>query len=680
MRILDKTHIRLESSVPAFAMRLLVPLLCLLVASCSGGDEPDPPAPSLGNDASLSSVSISGATLDPVFSSSVTEYTTSIAAGTTSVDVVASTSDENARLTINGGVPTNVDLMVGENTIVILVTAEDGTTTRTYTIVITRPASSNANLSGLELTDIILVPPFDTNNFDYSATEDFLTTSTEVTATAEDVNATVSVNGTAVSSGVAGEPIPLDEGANTITVRVTAESTATKTYTVVVNRQSALGIAQTAYVKASGADEWRTVFGGSVALSGDGTTLAVGAWGDASVGTGVNGVPGDNAADVSGAVFVFTRDSAGTWSQQAYVKASNTGSEDYFGYSIALSEDGATLAVGAFGEDSVATGVNGDETDNSAENAGAAYVFTRDSAGTWSQQAYVKASNTDTKTFGDAVGLSWDGATLAVGAAYQDESSGAVYVFTRDNASTWSQQGYLKASNTDSWDVFGRSVSLSGDGLTLAVGAIGEDSVATGVDGDETDNSAEYAGAVYVFTRDSAGTWSQRAYVKASNTDRKDEFGFSVSLSGDGAMLAVGADEEDSVATGVDGDETDNSAPLSGAAYIFERGDTGTWIQRAYIKASNADGGWVYDQEDQEDGVFCEQNDESCCWREDVVCYEQGDRFGGAVSLSGNGETLAVGARIEASNARGVNGNETDNSLPGVGAVYVFELSKTPEP
>ena len=161
------------------------------------------PAPPLGNDASLSSVSISGAALDPVFSSSVTEYTTSVAPGMTSVDVNASTSDDNASVTINGGVPTNVDLMVGENTIVILVTAEDGTTTRTYTVVITRPASSNANLSGLELTNIILAPPFDTNNFDYSAAVEFFTTSTQVTATTEDVNANVSVNGTAVSSGVA---------------------------------------------------------------------------------------------------------------------------------------------------------------------------------------------------------------------------------------------------------------------------------------------------------------------------------------------------------------------------------------------------------------------------------------------------------------------------------------------
>src|SRR5581483_1146048 len=100
----------------------------------------------------------------------------------------------------------------------------------------------------------------------------------------------------------------------------------------------------------------------------------------------VNGSGGGN-----GAVYVFTR-SGGTWSQQAYLKASNTGVSDYFGYSVSLSGD--TLAVGAPGESSNATGVNGDQLNDSAENSGAVYVFTR-SSGTWSQQAYLKASNTE---------------------------------------------------------------------------------------------------------------------------------------------------------------------------------------------------------------------------------------------------------------------------------------------
>ena len=219
--------------------------------------------------------------------------------------------------------------------------------------------------------------------------------------------------------------------------------------------------------------------------------------------------------------------------------------------------------------------MNGSQSDNSAIDSGAVYVFTR-SGTTWSQQAYLKASNTDAQdNFGYSVSLSGD--TLAVGASYESSNatdvngiqsdnsasgSGAVYIFTRSGR-TWSQQAYLKASNTDVSDDFGDSVSLSGD--TLAVGAPDESSSATGVNGSQSDNSAINSGAVYIFTR-SGRTWSQQAYLKASNTGRSDLFGDSVSLSGD--TLAVGARFEDSSATGVNGSQGDNRAGRSGAVYV----------------------------------------------------------------------------------------------------------------
>ncbi|MGF1508705.1 MAG: FG-GAP repeat protein, partial [Myxococcota bacterium] len=111
-------------------------------------------------------------------------------------------------------------------------------------------------------------------------------------------------------------------------------------------------------------------------------------------------------------------------------------------------------------------------------------------------------------------------------------------------------------------DFFGFSVALSVD--TLAVGAYFEDSYATGVNGDQTRNAAVRSGAVYVFTR-SNGMWRQEAYLKASNTDVGDSFGLSVALSGD--TLAVGSGD-DSDATGVNGDQTSNAAPISGAVYV----------------------------------------------------------------------------------------------------------------
>jgi hypothetical protein len=238
--------------------------------------------------------------------------------------------------------------------------------------------------------------------------------------------------------------------------------------------------------------------------------------------------------------------------------------------------------VGAWQEDSAATGIDGDQSDNSLDPAGAVYVFTRDEAGVWSQQAYIKASNTDRDSFGKSVALSGD--TLAVGAVGESSGAtgvngdqadnsrggaGAVYVFTRNESSEWSQQAYIKASNTDSdpryWnDEFGYSVALDGD--ALAVSAIGEDSQATGINGDQTGNNSDESGAVYLFTRDASGTWSQQAYVKASNTGFSRSFGRSVELNGD--TLAVGAWDR-SGATGINGDQTDTSAFGAGAVYVF---------------------------------------------------------------------------------------------------------------
>src|SRR5262249_54827109 len=144
------------------------------------------------------------------------------------------------------------------------------------------------------------------------------------------------------------------------------------------------------------------------------------------------------------------------------------------------------------------------------------------------------------------------------------------------------QQAYLKASNTNAGDVFGFSVTMSADGNTLAVGAFDEASSATGINGNQANNAAANAGAVYVFSR-SGTTWAQQAYIKASNTGANDRFGSSVKLSGDGNTLAVSAPEEDSAATGIGGNQADNSATDSGAVYVFSRSGT-TWTQAAYVK------------------------------------------------------------------------------------------------
>lgn len=431
------------------------------------------------------------------------------------------------------------------------------------------------------------------------------------------------------------------------------DDSAPRSGAVYVYVRNANGWAQQAYIKASNTDADDS-FGNSLALTADGNTLAVGASREDSATSGIGGNQEDNSLTDSGAVYVFQRNDASVWSQEAYIKASNPGSTDRFGRSVALSGDGHRLAVGADWERSAATGIDGDQDDRSAKRSGAVYTFTRGDAGTWSQQSYIKASNARAyHMFGAAVSLSADGATLAVGAFGEDsgatgidggqdnssvDNSGAVYVFVHDGTQ-WAQQTYIKASNTGEEDFLGqpKSVSLSGDGQTLSVGAIGEDSAATGIDGDQNDNSAEYSGAAYVFVRN-GDTWSQQAYIKASNTDPEDYFGSAVALSSDGNHLLLGAYHESSPATGINGDQNDNSAQYSGAVYYFVR-DGANWSQQAYIKAPNA---------------------------------EASDRFGFALALSAQADTLAVGALTEDGAATGIGGDQTDNSVPDNGAVYLY--------
>ncbi len=130
-------------------------------------------------------------------------------------------------------------------------------------------------------------------------------------------------------------------------------------------------IAQQAYLKAPSTDV-NDYFGGSVAASGD--TVVVGAYGESSNAVGVNGDHTDNSSPKSGAAYVFKR-LGSAWHQEAYLKASNTDPDDFFGLSVAISGD--TIVVGAPREDSGANGVNGNQNHNGMSRAGAAYVFVR---------------------------------------------------------------------------------------------------------------------------------------------------------------------------------------------------------------------------------------------------------------------------------------------------------------
>lgn len=459
---------------------------------------------------------------------------------------------------------------------------------------------------------------------------------------------------------------------------------------------------QVAYIKASNnRTPGGAGFGTSLALSSDGRTLAVGAPGENSNARGVNGDQSNTVTTRAGAVYIFKGLAPSTgsprydsWQQEAYIKATNTRAANEptgsgygptyrnaanFGHAVALSADGNLLAVGAPGETSGATGVNGDQDDSSVPYAGAVYTYVRSGdtssgGGTWTTQAYLKASNTRGSTvellspprFGEGLALSGDGKTLAVGAPYensgatgingnqQDTSvwgSGAVYVFTH-HGGNWGQQAYVKAHNTGGGpqfigDRFGGQLTLSADGNTLAVGAKGEATSGKGINNPPTERSVSFvqAGAAYVFTR-SNSIWSQQAYLKAGNTGQNHFYGSSLALSADGNTLAVGASGEADI--GIPGLTTIGASKIRGAAHLYQR--TGaTWNQRAHLSASN------------------------------TRTAPHGSNFGDAITLSSDGITLAVGARYESSRSTGIQGDQTDyapgsalNLPPTYGAVYLY--------
>jgi hypothetical protein len=320
-------------------------------------------------------------------------------------------------------------------------------------------------------------------------------------------------------------------------------------------------------------------FGHSLAL--DDGVLAVGA-------------PGDRANGVySGAVYVFERGPTG-WTELARLTADNAGAEDQFGHSVTV--HGGTLVVGAPYEDGDADGL---------QDSGAAYVFARE-AGGWVQRGYLKAANTDAGD-GFGAGVALHEGTLVVAAPFEDGGSpgvngnaddesaldsGAVYVF-EEAAGSWTQQAYLKASNPgggtgplDPGDQFGWGESMAGRGVavfgnTIAVGAAAEDSAALGVNGQQNDESDPQSGAVYVFARTGA-SWVQEAYLKAAHRADSVEFGASVALWGD--QLVVGTPQSDGGGYGVVGEPGEGGVVGSGAAHVFER-SAGAWAQRFRLRA-----------------------------------------------------------------------------------------------
>src|SRR5688572_6389166 len=254
-------------------------------------------------------------------------------------------------------------------------------------------------------------------------------------------------------------------------------------------------------------------FSYSVGISGN--TAILGAWNDDRP-----GIPADN----SGSAYIFREGGAGSWGQIDKLTASDAGNGHNFGSSVAI--DGNTAAIGAM--------LKG--------NTGGAYVFRDNGAGDWMQ---VDTLTPDDAMTGDEFGYSIaiSGNTAVVGAWRNNASRGKAYVFRDNGAGDWTQIGKLTANDAMPNDRFGVSVAISG--TTALVGAHFD-----------TNASGPQTGAVYVF-EESGGTWSQVDKLLASDATFNDQFGTSISLNGNTAIIGAPGDAEGGVE--------------AGAAYIFRR-------------------------------------------------------------------------------------------------------------
>ncbi|MTE26690.1 LamG-like jellyroll fold domain-containing protein [Winogradskyella ouciana] len=349
-----------------------------------------------------------------------------------------------------------------------------------------------------------------------------------------------------------------------------------------------------------------------------------------------------NGSD-SGAAYILIRSSAGNWTEQAKLTASDAAAGDNFGFSVSVS--GKYAIVGAFGKDS-----NGID-------AGAAYVFIRNGT-TWTEEAILTASDGSTQDqFGVSVSIS--GNSAVIGAFAVDDVNGvgsnfgAAYVFNR-SGTVWSEQTKLTASDAAPTDQFGFSVDISGD--YVIVGAEEDDDVFTD------------SGSAYIFLR-SGTSWSEQAKLTASDADTQDNFGRSVAI--DGIYAIVGSYLDD--------DELDINNTNSGSAYTFVRSGT-NWSEQDKLIPSNPETdayfGWSVDIDcnyaivgARLDGGVTESGSTYLYERSGITWAEINnfiasdaepvDRFGTSVAI--DGAYAMVGATNE------------DEAGNNAGALYVFE-------
>ena len=379
-------------------------------------------------------------------------------------------------------------------------------------------------------------------------------------------------------------------------------------------------------------------FGTSVSLNSDGSIVAIGA------------INNDDISINSGQVQVY-ENIGGVWTQIGE-DLNGENNNDIFGYSVSLSSDGSVLAVGALGN---------------SNNSGKGYVsLFRNVNGNWIKIGNDLEGQFSTDRFGWSVSLSSDGSIIAIGVVWSDSNgnnSGQVQVF-ENVGDIWTQLGgNINGSNLG--DQFGFSVSLSSDGSTVAVGA------------DRNDEVAQDSGQVQVY-ENIGGIWTQigdNLNGEGNTTTGTERFGFNVSLNSDGSILAVGAPGND------------GNGFFSGNVRIYKNiGGVWTQIGEDINGESQTDqSGWSLSLSSDGSviaiGAILNENGPDFFDRGHVRVYRNvnnnwvqigididgegnGDEFGWSVSLSSQGNILAIGGR-----------DNTNINGSNAGHVRVYDLS-----
>jgi hypothetical protein len=359
------------------------------------------------------------------------------------------------------------------------------------------------------------------------------------------------------------------------------------------------------------------MFGSSVAVSGNGEYLLVGA-SSARIGWDY----------YQGKVYLYKWDNSAGWMEIKTFVASDGVFDEYFGGSSAISGDGTSVLIGAHYADI-----------GSSAQSGSAYLYQWNGA-EWLETKMIASDTAAGDCFGKDVDISDDGLTLVIGAPYKNSSKGQAYIY-RWNGSGWTEY-ILTASDGVGNDRFGYSVAVNANGSTAVAGAY-----------NDTVGANSFQGSAYVY-KWIGSAYSEANHLTASDGAANDSFAISLDISVDGSVIAVGAPNDDNGTTN-----------NQGKVYLYRYNGTGSWeeVRLTHSDPATGDmfgnsvalsenGGWVligaYAKSSSQGAAYLFQRNDNFTWTQSkkITAYDaaNSDYFGHTIAISSDGKEGLIGA------------------------------------